>query len=369
MRIAYVALNLNRRLMLGGVGRKLRQHTAIWQEKGHDSRLFILSPDQIDLPDVVSFSSKQGHQRFPFRLITTEIARKRALKELIQTVRDYAPDVIYLRQSLFLYPMHHLSGIAPVIVEINTDDVQEYKLRSKLLYLYHRLTRNIILRDVSGIVTISHEIANLPTLTKLDKPVVVIPNGIDLHTLTDVPAPSNTQPRIAFAGNPGPPWNGIDKLLWFAQKTPQIQVDMIGYTREDLEIFGNIPDNMNCLGFMPVDRVYEILRNADVACGTLALYRKKLEENSALKIREALALGLPIILAYFDTDISDQNFEFVLQLPNTENNVRDNLERIRDFVFQMVGKRADRDRVAPLIDQRAKEEQRLAFMRQFFRPK
>jgi len=369
MRIAYVALNLNQRLMLGGVGRKLRQHTAIWREKGHDARLFVLSPDDIELPDVTSFKMGSKEKIGPLSFLSSIIARVSALKALIESVRAYSPDMIYLRQSLYFFPLHKIAQIAPIVMEINTDDVQEYKLRNKLIYLYHRLTRQILLRRVTGFVTISHEIANLPTITKFDKPVIVIPNGIDLNSLKAVPAPTNPNPRIAFAGNPGPSWNGIDKLLWLAQKTPQIQIDMIGYTREDLETFDVVPENVICHGFMPVDQVYEILQNADVACGTLALHRKKLDENSALKIREALALGLPIILAYFDTDISEHNFDFVLQLTNTENNVHENLDRIRDFVFQMVGKRADRDRIAPLIDQRAKEEQRLAFLRQFYQPK
>ena len=365
MRIAYVALNLNKRLMLGGVGRKLRQHTAIWREKGHDSRLFVLTTDDINLSEVTAFSIKRKREGSSFSLIASEIARTSALKELIQAVWDFAPDVIYLRQSLYLYPLHRLPDIAPVVIEINTDDVQEYKLRNKPLYLYHRLTRNLILRSVSGIVTISHEIANLQTITGFDKPVTVVPNGIDLQALAPVPAPNNDQPRLAFAGNPGPPWNGLDKLLLFAKEMPQICIDMIGYDQDDLKAFGTTPENVICHGFMPVEQVYDVLSHADVACGTLALHRKKLEENSALKIREALALGLPIILAYYDTDISEHNFDFVLQLPNSEDNVEKNIDRIRDFVFAMVGKRANRKQIAPLIDQSIKEEQRLTFLQHF----
>ena len=93
-------------------------------------------------------------------------------------------------------------------------------------------------------------------------------------------------------------------------------------------------------------------------------HRKQLEENSALKVREALAYGLPIILAYYDSDISGEDFEFVLQIPNHEENVADNTERIRDFIFRMVGKRAERAAVGPLIDQRIKERRRFGFFKQ-----
>ncbi|MBK7455292.1 MAG: hypothetical protein IPJ46_16695 [Anaerolineales bacterium] len=52
------------------------------------------------------------------------------------------------------------------------------------------------------------------------------------------------------------------------------------------------------------DKLREITLNTDVACGTLAIHRNNMEEAWYFKVREALALGVPLILAYHDTDLS-----------------------------------------------------------------
>jgi len=271
--------------------------------------------------------------------------------------------VIYLRYGLFAYPLQKLFHIAPVVIEINTDDIREYRHRGLFFYLLNRLTRGISLRRAAGFIPISREIAEMAAFTKFGKPARVIPNGFDVRSITPLPAPNNKRPRLAFIGSAGIDWNGVDKLIAFAERAPEIDIDIIGYAREDVPD-AHLPENIHFHGFVPVERVVELLGRADAACGTLALHRKQLEENSALKVRESLAYGLPTILAYYDSDISGKDFEFVLEIPNTESNVLEHTEEIKEFIFRMVGKRADRDKIAPLIDQRKKEEARLDFFSQ-----
>jgi hypothetical protein len=98
-----------------------------------------------------------------------------------------------------------------------------------------------------------------------------------------------------------------------------------------------------------------------VACGTLALHRNNMEEASTLKVREALAFGVPLIIAYRDTDLEGVAADRILRLPNTPNNVSENIEAIKDFAYRMMGKRVERALIANRIDQCAKEQERLAF--------
>jgi hypothetical protein len=86
-----------------------------------------------------------------------------------------------------------------------------------------------------------------------------------------------------------------------------------------------------------------------------------MEEASPLKVREALAYGLPVILAYQDTDFLDARVDFLLQIPNTEENVYENATAIRAFAYAMQGHRVDRDFIQPRIDQSIKEKARLDF--------
>ena len=363
MRIAYVALHLEKKFVYGGVGRKIRTHLQIWKDMGHTTQLFLLTPDEIDLPDISTFQFGSTKKLAPFRILEREFSRSWTLGKLIREVAEFQPDIIYLRYGLFANPLQRLFKIAPVVVEINTDDVLEYQHRGQFFYWLNRLTRGQILKRASGFIPISREIANLPTVAKFKKSTFVLPNGIDLGAIEPLPAPSNLKPRLAFVGNAGISWNGVDKLIDFAEKAPDIQVDIIGYSKKDVPD-KEIPENVALHGFVSIERVREILSRADVASGTLALHRKQLEENSALKVREALAYGLPIILAYYDSDVSGKNFEFVLQIPNNEENVVENTELIRDFVYRMVGERVKRELIAPLIDQRIKEKKRLEYFKQ-----
>ena len=80
--------------------------------------------------------------------------------------------------------------------------------------------------------------------------------------------------------------------------------------------------------------MYEaILASSDVALGTLALHRKGMSEAAPLKVREYLLRGIPVVIGYDDPDLADRPW-FVLQLPNTESNVRDAVAEIRARIVQ-----------------------------------
>lgn len=360
MRIAYVAFHLENKYMAGGVGRKIREQVRLWKENGHEVTLFLHTPDDIVLSEGPTFRFGTNCRLPLIRTLLKELSRRKQLGRLIKAVRAAEPDVIYLRYGLFCHPLQRIFGIAPVAVEINTDDLLEYRHRGLFFYWLNRLTRGRILRRAVGYLPISHEIAALPHLCKFGKPMLVVPNGYDLATVEPLPAPANRVPHLAFVGMPPFTWNGVDKLVALAAALPEIQVDIIGYATKDLPGL-TLPSNLTLHGFVSHQRVREILAGVDVVIGSMAMHRKPLEENSLLKIREALAYGLPVILPYLETDLSDKHFDFVLQLPNTENNLLENKELIRDFVFGMLGKRAVRSLIAPLIDQHIKETNRLAF--------
>lgn len=128
-----------------------------------------------------------------------------------------------------------------------------------------------------------------------------------------------------------------------------------------------VPPNIHLHGFLDRSAYLSILARADVGIGTLALHRKGMEEASPLKVREYLACGIPILLAYEDTDLSGANFDFVLQISNTEDNLRSHVEDIRQFAFDMQGRRANREAISPLIDIIQKNVLRLKFLEDIVR--
>lgn len=355
MRIAYVTIHVAPQIMQGGVGGKIKSQMGIWREHGHEVTLFSLTPSDIPF---------HGEMKFFFEsrvnLAAREINRALALRKMLASIKSYKPDIIYLRYGLYSYPLHLIFKIAPVVLETNSDDIQEYKKRGAFFYWINRLTRNLTFAPAFGFIIPSHELVDI-LLPKRDKPFCVISNGIDLSQAEMLPPTSHKQPVITMVCSPGMNWHGVDKLIEFAQKSPDVFVNIVGYSPKDLVV--PVPSNVSLHGFVDKQGVRQILLDTDVACGSLALHRNKMEEASVLKIREALSYGIPVIIAYRDTDLNEAALDTILRIPNTENNVIDNIEKIRMFAINMIGKRVDINLITPYLDQRKKEETRLGFFK------
>jgi glycosyltransferase involved in cell wall biosynthesis len=354
MRIASISLHWPRTLN-SGVGKKLDRQIKLWQAGGHEARLFMhtsrYTPASELLPAEV----------FPYEVsgkLRTELNRIRAAVQLVEAVQAYRPDLVYLRLGMYVWPIHRLAEIAPVIGEANTNDLTQHEGLGGVYALYNRLTRGLLLRRLCGLVTVSRELAAAPAFTAFHKPIRVIANGIDLENQSPLPAPSNPVPRLAFIGNPGYLWHGVDKLVTLAKLHPDLQVEVIGY--DQLAGFETLPANLHTHGYLATAAYERILTNADAAISSLGLHRIGLKEASPLKSRECLALGLPLVVAYIDTDMHDLNLDFILRIPNQEDNVLSHGKAIRDFAYRMRGRRVDRQKIG-MIDQANKEAERLDF--------
>jgi glycosyltransferase involved in cell wall biosynthesis len=364
MRIAYVVLNLEEMTMLGGVGKKIKAQIKLWRELTHEVRVFILAPNEFVFDGILSYSFKFIERKYePSIFIQRELSRIKMLKTIIQEVEIYKPDIIYFRYGLYTFPLHRLFLNIPGVIEINTNDVDEYRYRGWFYYWYNRFTRSIIFKQAAGIVTPTHELGQMSFNQVYGKPLTVISNGIDLNEFRSLPPTTNKIPVLAFVATPGFPWNGFDKIIKFAVLCQDIKFQIIGYGRGD-NLY-EIPMNVELMGFLNKEEIREALKNVDAVFGTLALHRKKMEEACPLKVREALAYGLPLIYAYKDTDLENINSDCLLRLPNTENNMIENFDRIRKFAYCMRGKRLDRQLVSSRIDQRKKEIERLIFFEDF----
>jgi len=75
-----------------------------------------------------------------------------------------------------------------------------------------------------------------------------------------------------------------------------------------------------------------LLEQCDVGISTLAIDRKGLTEGAPLKTREYLLMGLPVIIGYQDTDLSEKT-PYVLNVGLGENNIINNLDEIHSFVL------------------------------------
>jgi hypothetical protein len=355
MRIAYVSLHWPR-TRNSGVGKKIQSQLAAWNAMEHEARLFMhtsLYEPQSELIEADYFFYRTLGK------IKTEINRIAAMKRMIEAIRKFHPDLIYLRYSIYVYPAHRLVYIAPVVEEINTNDLTQHEGLGGIYSLYNRLTRGIFLRRVHGLVTVSRELASSSAFRAFRKPTQVIANGCKLDDFPQLPLPSNKIPRLVFIGNPGYLWHGVDKLTDLACRFSDIHIDIIGY--DTLPGFGHLPQNLALHGYLSTREYQKVLADADIAISSLALHRVQLEEASPLKSRECLAFGLPLVVAYVDTDLDDKDCDFLLKIPNKEDNIQTHAQSIRDFAYRMRGRRVDRKFLKQYIDADQKEAIRLSF--------
>ncbi|HTP01512.1 MAG TPA: glycosyltransferase, partial [Anaerolineales bacterium] len=296
MRIAYVALGVEPRNLAGGVGRKLRTQTAIWAELGHAARLFALVPECPD-PEIYTYSPASWAPGL--KGLTRSLSRSRSLHSLMGDVRDFRPDIIYLRAGAYIYPLHSLFSIDPVVMELNSNDIVQKSLQGRYAYWSNVLTRGILLGRAAGLIAVTREIGELPGNRRYRKPTRVIGNGIDLRDFESMPAPTHSVPTVTLVGSPGMPWHGVDKLVRLAELCPDLNICIGGYGPEDIDV--TLPTNVRAIGFLEPRAVRDVLRETDVACGSLALHRNNMQEGSTLKVPEALAYGIPVLLGYRDT--------------------------------------------------------------------
>lgn len=357
MRIAYIA-----RWDVGhesGILKKMASQLRRWRASGHEVRLFAITPSHdlwpgiADLPVTPFFGDD----------LWTRITRHRTLSDPILSWR---PDVCYLRFSTYYPALERVVSKVPTVVEINGDDIAENRLSLPYpLYVAHRITRARLLSRARGMVYVTHELARNPRYVGFGMPGLVVANGIDLDSHPELPHPPlSTAPSLVFVGYANCAWHGEDKLTALARAEPEWRIDVVGTDRSTRS--SPSPKNLHYHGHLERIAYEALLRQADVAIGTLALHRKQMHEASPLKTREYLAFGIPTIIGYRDTDFLEPH-PLILELPNTEQNIAENLPRIREFVERVRGRRVPRRDVAHL-DWRAKEESRLSFIEMCARP-
>src|SRR3972149_5130469 len=108
MRIAYISLHWPR-TRNSGVGKKIQSQIAAWTAMGHEARLFMHTAQHEPQSELIEadyfFYAAAGK-------IRTEVNRIHAMTSMVAAIRDFHPDLIYLRYGIYVYPAHRLMDIA-----------------------------------------------------------------------------------------------------------------------------------------------------------------------------------------------------------------------------------------------------------------
>jgi hypothetical protein len=220
------------------------------------------------------------------------------------------------------------------------------------------MTKPLMFVHATGIVCVSEELRIKNQFYKSN--VTVIANGSPdaLFELTLKEKQHSPKLHLAFCVASNQSWHGIDKVKELIKLDNDYHLHIIG-------LEGASDESITFYGKVSRSQLIEILSSCDVGLSGLSVHTKNMNEASSLKSREYLALGLPMIFGYYDTDLSNIKCDFLLQIPNDEGNVIANAAKIKNFAMRV--KNIDRNHVRsivkPLLSSTLKEDKRLAFLR------
>ncbi len=332
-----------------GVLEKVGDQVNNWTANSHDVGVFLIT-------DEVSCEIDSRHvPRFRIFGFSNQLGSLFAQVRAVRHLKKYSPDIVYFRPSLRNLWLLRFLHQFPVVAEIQTNDLIEARLISWPRFVMTWLSRKVLSR-VNGLVFVSRELEIAPEFAGLTALRIAIGNGIDLSRVSPVHGRVKQGPlSFLFVATSESPWQGVDLLLSLARERRDWRFHVVGGISNSV----SAPSNVEYHGFKDSESLRLLAQISDVGVGTLGLYRKEMQEASPLKVRTYLALGLPVIGAYLDTDLSS-DCDYFLQIPNTPNSLLESVDEIESFARRWQGRRVHPDNLTS-IDSLFKENARLDF--------
>lgn len=208
----------------------------------------------------------------------------------------------------------------------HTKEVEEMVLvragwKGKMASLLEYYSGRFTLKRNLAIAGVTQEIVDYQCLRTGDLvPGFVYPNGIDTDSVTLLDdCRSGEIFNLAFICTEFSSWHGLERLFDSVRKCIEghcaiaIKVHLIGrlsdQQREMIngnEVFASVFVEH---GILSENDYRRVMNSCDAGVGSLALEEKGLREASTLKVREMLAMGLPVVSGHVDSSLPE-NFPF-----------------------------------------------------------
>ncbi len=334
-----------------GAGKKVLDQGNTWRLMGIATKLYIIS-DQAHVSewanqkDVLVVTERQGLAKLRLRLSF--------LKSIFKT----NPETLYIRDSFpFIFP--RVPKSTSIILEVQTLMREELLSRNRLRAMQSWLLDKFYLSRFTKFVFVSYEIGASKrfAMYRSQDNSTVISNGVKLDQITEIKKLAQKDPvEFIFLGQNGQPWHGVEQILELARCMPSYMFNIVGVTDK----FLNVPSNAIFHGVLTQSEYFPIAEKCVLGIGTLNLKAKGMTEGSSLKVREYLAMGLPVFLRHTDTDFMDCP-SYILELPNDDTPITRFVDRIVGFAELWSDERVPGSKITR-IDMKEKESQRLEFI-------
>ena len=221
-----------------------------------------------------------------------------------------------------------------------------------------RLTGRFAVRCSAGVLGVTTEIARYECETRAPgKPFSAYPNGIDLNAVRVAEdRRSSHEVHVVFICETFSGWHGLDRLLDAVARAdhlpPGLTIHLVGnLSRQQQAQLAALGERRSALcvhGFLDAAAYRDILAVSDLGLGSLALDRQNLREGATLKVRELLAMGIPVYSGHRDTALPE-SFPYYVEQPAVD------LQQLHALAMRMknVSRSQVREASGPYIDKRS----------------
>lgn len=301
--------------------------------------------------DTLSFSVKPGSEPFERQLpVFFRHLAGRKLYAWIFMLRNWRKYDYILCRYLTFDPFAPIfsRAIKNRITVHHAKEEEELKLirpgvRGVVASIIEKYSARMALPYAKGMLGVTREIATYEQLRiRRHLPIEVFPNGISYEEVSLMPDIRHSDHiHIAFVCGRFSSWHGLDSLLKNIELEYQSHPDFFSTQKIKLHLIGVLLESQAtlirqsqilskitlCHGHMAQSDYFKVLSQCDVGLASFSLQKKRLKEASTLKVREYLAMGLPVYSGHIDTAIPKQ-FPFYRIGPPI-------LEQITDYAVSM----------------------------------
>lgn len=188
----------------------------------------------------------------------------------------------------------------PVFTMHHTMEGPEIRLTggivAKLKSILEEILFKSIAKRIAGVVAVTPEIARYEcNRGKIaNKPVFIYPNGILPPTQVPQSQPGEI-PEFLFVASCFTPWQGLDRLAESVSPSREpCCIHLVGTVPPPLLRRVSAEPRFHCHGRLTTKEIQTLSTRCCLGLSSLALDRKNMREACPLKVREYLALGLPV---------------------------------------------------------------------------
>ncbi len=224
-------------------------------------------------------------------------------------------DIYILRYSAYDFLQYYFikNSKKPVYLIHHTKELDELRslgVKGHFLSIIDEFFGNKSIRASAGIIGVTEEIIEYEKnrINCSDKRSFLYPNGIKIknYNLKDR---RNNIPQFLFVASFFYDWHGLDLLIKAVKDSDQeIVIHVVGKVNDSDYLNMQSDKRFHYHGLLSHDEILNIAEQCWLGIGSLALYRKNMDQACTLKVREYLSMGLPTYSGY--SDIFPDTFEF-----------------------------------------------------------